>query len=142
MEKYQRILVVVNSSQSTCQKLIETAKSLAADGDAQIRLIYILRSTYGAALNFKLKEAKQTLNKLGVQFGIPRVELKLCIGRPKSAMFKEAEKIHSDLLVLGNARQVSDMRLLSGKSCKVLSVRVGKPASRTPRLAWNLSPLF
>ena len=133
MEKYRKILVAVNSSEVFCQKLIKTAKSLAVDNGTSIRLIYVLRSTYVAALNFKIQKAKQTLSRLGRQFDIPQQELKVRIGHPKSTVFKEAEKIGSDLVILADTRQTGGVWLLPNKICRALETSV---------MTWDLSPVF
>ncbi len=133
---FNQILVPVDlSTESTTQKLCETANDLAEKYASEVVLITVIPD-YGMPLVASFfpedaqKKLKQEMNSkldvLAERFFKVNVTTKLIQGKRRQVILKEIEKISPDLVMLGCRRKKSrrDQRLL-GATGTAISDRAG-----------------
>lgn len=139
---YQNILVAVDLG-ATTETVIERAAALARDHHAQLHVLHVIEPltiTYGGdiPMDFSaiqeeiLDQAKQQLNKLCENLGVPEANRHLVTGRPESEIPSQAKAINGDLIVVGTHARWGLALLLGSTTdgvmhsaeCDVLAVKV------------------
>ncbi len=142
MSHYKKILIALELNQDTDKTLIAKAKEFSSP-DSSLYLIHAVEhmSSYGAAYGISagidvesvlVEEAKKSLDEVASQFNIPEDHQLVKVGPAKFIILDEAEKLGTDLLLVGSHGR-HGVRLLLGSTanavlhgakCDVLAARV------------------
>lgn len=143
MKKYKNILLALELDEKSDNKIIDQAKEFAKTFDSKLTLIHAIEhlSNYGAAYGVSAgvdieeelhKEATKVMNRIGEQLGIPSDRQIIESGPAKQVILEHAEKLGTDLILVGSHGK-HGVRLLLGSTanavlhgakCDVLAVRV------------------
>ncbi len=143
MKRYQTILVAVELETEGDEAIIEKAKQLAAQFNAQLTLIHAIEQVgnYGAAYGIAAgidieeeltREAAKMISALGAELNLSEDHQIVKVGPAKVVILEEAQRLSSDLIVVGSHGR-HGVRLLLGSTanavlhsakCDVLAVRV------------------
>lgn len=143
MKKYKNLLLALELDPKADKQIIEKAKQVAETFKAKLTLIHAIEhlSNYGAAYGVSAgvdveeelrKEAVKSMKKVGEKLKIPAKRQLVLVGPAKHIILDQANKMKSDLIVVGSHGR-SGVRLLLGSTanavlhgakCDVLAVRV------------------
>lgn len=143
MKKYQNVLLALELEPDADLRLIEKAKSIVKQYDAQLWLVHSVEhlNSYGAAygvaagvdVDAVLKtEAEQLMERIATELNVPDERCIVLEGPAKYVILDEAEKTNADLIIVGSHGR-HGVRLLLGSTansilhgaqCDVLAVRV------------------
>ncbi|MGR9053186.1 MAG: universal stress protein [Gammaproteobacteria bacterium] len=144
MENYKHILLAVDFSDHG-DNVAERAQDVAERYGAQLSMVHVVDNlpitdaAYGPVIPFDIDlteqlmaAAKEKLNKLAEQYGVPEPRRWLELGTPKLEIIRVAEENGVDLIVVGSHGK-RGLALLLGSTasgvlhqarCDVLAVRV------------------
>lgn len=112
MNLYKNILVAVDLSQDSA-KILDKARNLAKQYSAELSLVHVIEPiAVGYAVEVTsvdieglheevTKQAKQSLNEMGANLGIPEHRLHTVLGQPAREIRELAKKIEADLIIMG-----------------------------------------
>ncbi len=143
MKQYKNIILAVELEPSCDGEPCKKAKELQKEFDANLYLIHAIEhmSSYGAAYGVAagadieemlLENAQESMRKLGSQLGVASTNQIIKVGPARTIILEEAERLGSDLIIVGSHGR-HGIRLLLGSTanavlhgalCDVLAVRV------------------
>ncbi len=143
MADYKKLLVAVDLSDDS-EKVMQRARSAAANNGAELHLIHVIEPlsfAYGGDIPMDFsgiqeeihQQAQQQLARLGEANGIAAERQYVVLGRPEVEIHAQAEELGADLIVVGSHGRYGLALLmgstangvLHGATCDVLAVRVG-----------------
>ncbi|ACJ17484.1 universal stress protein [Coxiella burnetii] len=143
MDNYKKILVALALDPNSDRPLVEKAKELSANRDAQLYLIHAVEhlSSYGAAYgvaagvdveDMLLEEAKKRMNEIASQLNISSDHQVVKVGPAKFLILEQAKNWGVDLIIVGSHGRHGIQLLLGstsnavlhGAKCDVLAVRI------------------
>lgn len=144
MSDYSIVLVAIDLSEESA-RIIQRARSIAADNGAGLHLIHVIEPlsfAYGGDIPMDFsgiqeeihQQAAQQLARYGETHGVPADRQYIVLGRPEVEIHAKAEETGADLIVVGSHGRHGLALLLGstangvlhGSSCDVLAVRVGE----------------
>lgn len=143
MEQYKNILLAVELNPESDVLIIEKAKELCEQYNAQLTLLHTVEhlSNYGAAYGVSagidveeilVKEARKSMTELGKKLNVPADNQLVKLGPAAQIILEEAKERNVDLIVIGSHGR-HGIRLLLGSTansvlhgalCDVLAVRL------------------
>jgi universal stress protein A len=137
---YQHILFATDLTGDT-EYLTEKVLSIAGYTHAKLSLVHVVEPLPGYSYAYLgiediegqlIKEAKQSMVKLGVKLNIPDSEQHIEVGTTKTKILKVADEVNADLIVCGShGRHGLSLLLgstanaiLHGAKCDVLTIRL------------------
>jgi len=145
MENYKRILVAIELIPENDAELIKTALQMTKEFGATLTVVHAIEymSSYGAAYGISvsaeietklMEEANDQMKKLGGKLNIPEKNLIVKFGPAKLVILDTANKIKSDLIIVGSHGRhgigvllgSTANAILHGAKCDVLSIRIKK----------------
>lgn len=143
MRNYENILLAVELIPENDGRIIKKATDFAKEFNARLTLLHVIEriSSYGAAYGVAvgadveqmlLDSAKQEMTKLGKNLNVLESSQLLKIGPASTTILEEAERLGSDLIIVGSHGR-HGIRLLLGSTanavihgakCDVLAVRL------------------
>ncbi|WP_267257222.1 universal stress protein [Coxiella endosymbiont of Ornithodoros maritimus] len=143
MYNYKKILVTLSLDPNSDRPLVEKAKELNVNRDAQLYLIHAVEyfNSYGAAYGMAagvdvedmlLEEAKKRMNEIASQLNISSDCQVVKVGPAKFLILEQAKNWGIDLILVGshgrNGIQLllgsTSNAVLHGAQCDVLAVRI------------------
>lgn len=142
MSVYKKLLVAIDLTEEAPQVLYK-AKEMALSQNAQLILAHVVEPVgyaYGGDIPMDLTElqdqldkaARAQLDKYGEEYGIPKENQVVTIGRPESEVHRLVKEHGIDLVVVGSHGRKGFQLLLGstangvlhGTQCDVLAVRI------------------
>jgi len=144
MAPYQRLLLVVDLTEDSVT-IGRRAQTLAAAVGAEVELLHVVEfvpvepmgETLMPSVQIEeelLERARQRLQALAVQLGLPGAPCRVESGNVKSEIVRVARERRSDLIVLGSRERhglsilvnLTEDTVLHAAPCDVLAMRTGR----------------
>jgi universal stress protein A len=144
MAPYQRLLLVVDLTEDSVT-IGRRAQALAATIGAEVELLHVVEfvpvepmgETLMPSVQIEeelLERARQRLQALAVQLGLPGAACRVESGNVKSEIVRVARERRSDLIVLGSRERhglsilvnLTEDTVLHAAPCDVLAMRTGR----------------
>jgi universal stress protein A len=142
MGDYKSVLVAVDLSEEAGQ-VAEKASRVAAQHGAQLHIVHVIEPlsfAYGGDIPIDFssiqeeiqQQAETQLHALCKKLNLPAEQLHIAFGRPENEIHALADKLHTDLIIVGSHGRHGLALLLGstangvlhGAKCDVLAMRV------------------